>query len=105
MLSDAPGSAPLHRLGSIAAELTRTHPNASDLVQELFALAAYLTRQEQTIEPIETAPQDAGLQLLLYCPTQGGWHTGEWYQGAWTDALTRVKNLHPTYWTDLPRAP
>ena len=105
MLPDAPCSNPLQRVSSIAAELAGKHPNALDLLKELYDLAVYLARQEQTPQPIETAPQEAGLQLLLYCPRQDGWHTGEWYQGAWTDALTRVKNLDPTHWLDLPRSP
>ena len=58
-----------------------------------------------TPQPISTAPQEDDRPLLLFCPEQGGWHTGEWYQGAWTDALTRVKNLDPTYWLDYPGDP
>jgi hypothetical protein len=30
-------------------------------------------------QPIHTAPQDRGRTLLLYCPDQGGWHSGEWF--------------------------
>jgi hypothetical protein len=107
MLSDATitRSCALHRIPRIANELAVAHPKAPDLVQELFALARDLAFEERRPQPIETAPDEAGLVLLLFCPRQGGWHTGEWFQGAWTDALTRGKGLEPTHWADLPDRP
>ena len=54
---------------------------------------------------IATAPREPGRILLLYCPEQGGWHTGEWHEGVWTDALTRIKNLEPTHWIGVPPSP
>jgi hypothetical protein len=56
-------------------------------------------------EQIATAPQEPGRALLLYCPKQGGWQAGEWYQGEWTDTLTRVRSLKPTHWMDIPPSP
>jgi hypothetical protein len=51
---------------------------------------------------IATAPQELNRPLLLFCPGQGGWHTGEWREGEWTDALTRGKSLQPTHWMEAP---
>ena len=56
-------------------------------------------------DPVATAPRERGRMLLLYCPGQGGWHTGEWHQGEWTDALTRRKHLKPTHWMEAPPDP
>jgi hypothetical protein len=39
-------------------------------------------------QPIETAPREEDRRLLLWCPEQGGWHTGEWCDGRWLDSLT-----------------
>jgi hypothetical protein len=106
MLSDATIARPcaLHRIAKIANELAVAHPKAPDLVQELFALAMDLALEERRPQPIETAPDQMGLVLLLFCPRQGGWHTGEWFHGEWTDALTRGKSLEPTH-SDLPDRP
>ena len=50
--------------------------------------------------PIETAPRPdhEPVPLLLYCPTEGSWHTGVWSEGAWRlqDHVERV--LSPTHW-------
>jgi hypothetical protein len=54
---------------------------------------------------IATAPQEPERTLFLYCPEQGGWQTGEWFQGEWTDTLTRDKTLKPTHWMEPPPAP
>jgi hypothetical protein len=107
MLSDATIARPcaLQRIPKIANELAVAHPKAPDLVQELFALAMDLALEERRPQPIETAPDQTGLVLLLFCPRQGGWHTGEWFQGEWTDTLTRGKSLEPTHWMDVPPEP
>ena len=36
-----------------------------------------------TPRPISTAPQEDDRPLLLFCPEQGGWHTGVWFRGKW----------------------
>ena len=98
MLSDVTIARPcaLQRIPKIANELAVAHPKAPDLVQELFALAMDLALEERRPQPIETAPDQTGLVLLLFCPRQGGWHTGEWFHGEWTDALTRGKVFRET---------
>ena len=56
-------------------------------------------------QPIETAPREEERTLLLYCPEQGGWHTGQWWERAWRDAASLSEVLAPTHWTDPPPAP
>jgi hypothetical protein len=34
-------------------------------------------------QPVATAPRDPERTILLYCPEQGGWQTGEWCEGRW----------------------
>jgi hypothetical protein len=56
-------------------------------------------------DPIGTAPREAERILLLFCPEQGGWHSGLWHHGEWTDALTGEKHVKPTHWMDVPPEP
>jgi hypothetical protein len=36
--------------------------------------------------------------LLLYCPSEGCWHTGLWWQGAWRLNGDVERVLYPTHW-------
>jgi hypothetical protein len=74
---------------------------AQDYVDAAESKQASLPRPQ----PIDTAPREPGQPLLLFCPEQDGWHTGEWHQGEWTDALTRSKHLDPTHWIGVPENP
>lgn len=40
-----------------------------------------------TYQPIALAPRDDRREraLFLYCPEQGGWQAGVWFDGRWTD--------------------
>jgi hypothetical protein len=42
----------------------------------------------QSARPIETAPHDTDQErpFLLWCPEQGGWQTGMWFNGRWMDS-------------------
>jgi hypothetical protein len=53
-------------------------------------------------QPIKTAPRQEDRRLLLWCPEQGGWHTGEWCDGRWLDSLTLTEELQPVSWTEVP---
>jgi hypothetical protein len=55
--------------------------------------------------PITTAPRDLERTLLLYCPEQGGWHPGEWFEGRWLDSVTLTEELEPSHWIDVPPEP
>jgi hypothetical protein len=49
---------------------------------------------------IETAARadHERLPLLLYCPSEGCWHTGVWWQGAWRLKGDVERVLNPTHW-------
>ena len=61
----------------------------------------------QSARPIETAPHDTDQErpFLLWCPEQGGWQTGMWFNGRWMDSITLSHPLAPTYWTEIPPPP
>jgi hypothetical protein len=55
---------------------------------------------------IATAPtDDPERTLLLFCPEQGGWHTGVFVEGRWLDFATLTLALEPTYWLPEPPEP
>jgi hypothetical protein len=57
--------------------------------------------------PIETAPFErmGEKSILLYCPIQGGWHTGLWVAGAWFDSISLDVELYPSHWLPTPPDP
>ena len=38
--------------------------------------------------------------LFLYCPQQGGWQSGVWFDGRWTDFATLTMTLEPIMWME-----
>jgi hypothetical protein len=48
---------------------------------------------------ISSAPRDDRRErsIVLYCPDQGGWQAGAWFDGRWTDFATMTVDLEPTY--------
>jgi hypothetical protein len=55
---------------------------------------------------IETAPrQQTEVPLLLWCPDQGGWHTGLWFGDRWLDSVALDAELRPKYWLPCPPPP
>jgi len=55
---------------------------------------------------IATVPtDDPERTLLLFCPEQGGWHTGVFVEGHWLDFATLTLALEPTYWLPEPPEP
>jgi hypothetical protein len=56
--------------------------------------------------PIQTAPQaeHTEVPLLLWCPLEGGWHTGVWFEDRWLDSVSLDVELHPTHWLSCPEA-
>ena len=52
---------------------------------------------------IATAPtDDPERTLLLFCPEQGGWQTGLFFEGRWLDFATTTVELEPTHWLSEP---
>ena len=56
-------------------------------------------------QPIASAPEshpdEDPLVLLLYCPEQGSWHTGVWWEGRWGLHYDMSFELEPTHWLPL----
>ena len=55
--------------------------------------------------PIEGAPPIDNLVLLLFCPEQGGWHTGVRFEGRWLSHISTEIELRPTHWLPAPPDP
>ena len=55
--------------------------------------------------PIEGAPPIDNLVLLLFCPEQGGWHTGVRFEGRWLAHVSTEIELRPTHWLPAPPDP
>jgi hypothetical protein len=65
-----------------------------------------LAAARHDVRPVATAPtHDPEHTLLLYCPQDGGWHTGVFFEGRWLDSATLTRELHPTHFTDVPPEP
>jgi hypothetical protein len=56
-------------------------------------------------QPISTAPQEEDWPLLLFCPDQGGWHTGVWFWGKWLAYIDTSTVLEPSHWLPVPPDP
>lgn len=60
---------------------------------------------EPAPKDIETAPRALESRILLWCPDEGGWHSGEWFQGRWVSSACLTEVLEPTHWLPLPPDP
>jgi hypothetical protein len=58
-----------------------------------------------TPQPISTAPHEEDAPLLLFCPEQGGWHTGVWFLGKWLAYIDTSVVLQPSHWLPIPPEP
>ncbi len=56
--------------------------------------------------PIETAPKleldHEPVPILLFCPDEGGWHTGVWFEASWRLHADIERVLEPTHWLPAP---
>ena len=61
-----------------------------------------------TLHHIDTAPMPEMFKervpVLLYCPDDGGWHTGFWWDGSWRLHYDMQQILTPTHWLPTPLA-
>ena len=44
-------------------------------------------------------------RVLLFCPEQGGWHTGVRFEGRWLAHISTELVLRPTHWLPAPPDP
>jgi hypothetical protein len=54
---------------------------------------------------MDRAPKDPEATLLLFCPEQAGWQTGQWREGRWLSTACLELELKPTHWMPAPREP
>jgi hypothetical protein len=89
-----------------STDLLRQH--VGSILQQLTCYQRELQRceVERSMSPtmlpyaIETAARadHERVPLLLYCPSEGRWHAGVWWQGAWRLKGDVERVLYPTHW-------
>jgi len=108
MSGSSPLQSALQRVADLANQLSKGPANAHELVRELFVAFFDVIREEHwKPQPIRSAPKEAERTLLLYCPEQGGWQTGEWLDDrkCWVSTAAIEECLEPTLWSDVPPDP
>jgi hypothetical protein len=87
-------------------EIAHRHTGDAETMRELI-LAVAEVRLQIRAKTISTATHESGRVLLLYCPGQYGWQTGEWFPGGgcWISNTAARETLDPTHWLDLPPPP
>ena len=60
--------------------------------------------RSRTVSDCGAPPMD-DLVLLLFCPEQGGWHTGVRFEGRWLAHISTEIVLRPTHWLPAPADP
>jgi hypothetical protein len=95
----------LAKIIEIAHQIGARDPEGA-LTMRRMIMAVAEARLDDQPRPIESAPRLPAHILLLYCPKQGGWQTGEWYpdKDRWV-ANMNMDTLHPTNWAEVPPEP
>lgn len=98
---------PVPLLTKALCGLAHKHPAAKQditpLLSQVHKLQAPVCADAQ---PIAEAPM-AGVEhpYLLYCPEEGGWHVGVFFEERWVDLATLTVELKPTHWMPVPPEP
>ena len=95
------------KVASVLHDLSQKHPGVREDIETLLMSAPEL-RGLRTLSAslIKDAPRDDPERtLLLFCPEQGGWQTGVFFEGRWLDFATLSVELEPTHFTDVPPDP
>ena len=86
--------------------LSQKHPIVRQDIEDLLFATPELRGLIQGIRPIRDAPtDDPERTLLLFCPEQGGWQTGVFFEGRWADFTTLSEALEPTHFCHVPPDP
>jgi hypothetical protein len=95
----------LAKIVDLAQLMNVSSPDGARIYRSIL-LAVAEARIGDRPRPIDTAPQVGTEVLLLYCPKQGGWQTGEWYSDKkrWVSNMN-METLHPTHWAYAPEEP
>jgi hypothetical protein len=92
----------------------------AEKLREAAALLTEQSRQQEAWQPIETAPKDEDVDVLLYVPGERALSIGHWEpeayatpgdedshipEGWWGHLLWPVDGPQPTHWMPLPAPP
>ena len=105
-MSPRPKDPELAKIVEAAQQIDPAGPGGTAAFRSV-AMAVAEASMSRRPKPIDTAPRLSGRVLLLYCPEQGGWQTGEWvkHQRCWVSTAEAMERLEPTHWTEVPAAP
>ena len=96
---------PVSTIITLASRIADEHPRAASLAYRIRVEAEEL-RAEPQPRPISAARTDDPERAYhLFCPEQGGWQTGVFFEGRWLDFATLTKELEPTHLVDVPPDP
>jgi hypothetical protein len=80
-------------------------PGEADTISALLGIldceASVREQRAAGPQPIQTAPRQPEVSVLLFCPEQGGWHLGEWWtldRPRWVAVIDASIELEPTHW-------
>ena len=87
------------KVASALHDLSQKHPGVREDVETLLISTPELRGLGTlSISPIKHAPrEDPERTLLLFCPEQGGWQTGVFFEGRWLDFATLSVELEPAF--------
>jgi hypothetical protein len=97
------------RLAAALLALSHKHPEAPQDINDLLLYVPGLRGAVPLAHPIAQAPtHNPEQQFHVFCPEQGGWQTGVFFEGRWVDYATLSVELEPTHFIHVlpdPEAP
>src|SRR4051812_35846578 len=94
---------PAMQVATALMALGQKHPIVRQDIEDLLFATPELHGLMQGIR--EAPTDDPERTLLLFCPEQGGWQTGVFFEGRWVDFATLSETLEPTHFCHGPRDP
>jgi hypothetical protein len=119
-MTGGPTSVALMRDALENERLAADKESTAELLREAAALLTEQSRQQEAWQPIETAPKDEDVDVLLYVPGERALSIGHWEpeayatpgdedshipEGWWGHLLWPVDGPQPTHWMPLPAPP
>jgi hypothetical protein len=95
---------PITTITTLALQITRKHPEAEGLARDILTAVAQV-KEAPTPRSIGSLVPRPETTYLLYCPAEGGWHTGERHGRRWVSTVEVECDLHPTHGILVPGAP
>jgi hypothetical protein len=90
------------RLAAALLTLSHKHPEAAQDINDLLLYVPGLRGAVSLAHPIAQAPtHNPEQQFHVFCPEQGGWQTGVFFEGRWLNYATLSVELDPTHYTEV----